>query len=166
MYWTFIKCERKILIHEYATKLINPENSPLPHEIRTLVQDRKAWKHIEVDCGTTGNPMSSSAEERDWHFCVLPFVQTPTYNWWPCEQTLLSGSSWLKRRQGGSAWIVSSLWSYRSLKFWTSQSCFFSSNCFFECKHLFIYKPLVITEPTVPSPWLLGLGLKLYPHNM
>ena len=113
-----------------------------------------------------GTPMSSSAEQRDWHCCVLLFIQTPTSNWPPCEQTLPMCSSWLKRRKGGSAWIAWSLWSCRSLKFWTSQSCFFSSNCFFDCKHPFIYKPLVITEPTVPSVWLLGLGLKLYPRNM
>ena len=42
---------RKILFHEYDAKLINPENPPpLPHEIRTLAQDRKAWKRMEVDC--------------------------------------------------------------------------------------------------------------------
>ena len=113
-----------------------------------------------------GTPMSSSAGQRDWHCCVLLFIQTPTCNWPPCEQTLPMCSSWLKRRKGGSTWIVWSLWSCHSLKFWTSQSCFFSSNCFFDCKHPFIYKPLVITEPTVPSVWLLGLGLKLYPRNM
>ena len=27
---------QKILFHEYAAKLINPENPPLPHKIRTL----------------------------------------------------------------------------------------------------------------------------------
>ena len=35
---------RKALFHEYAAKLTNPENSPFPHEIRTLAQDREAWK--------------------------------------------------------------------------------------------------------------------------
>ena len=83
--------------------------------------------------------MSSSAEQRDyWHCYVLPFIHTPTDNWPPCEQTLLMCSSWLKRRKGDSAWIVSSLWSCCSLKFWTSQSCFFSSNSFIECEYLFI----------------------------
>ena len=113
-----------------------------------------------------GTPMSSSAEQRDWHCCVLLFMQTPTCNWPPCEQTLLMCSSWLKRRKGDSVWVVSSLWSCCSLKFWTSQSCFFSSNSFIECEYLFINKPLVITEPTVPGEWLLGLSLKLYPRNM
>ena len=114
-----------------------------------------------------GTPMSSSAEQRDyWHCYVLPFIHTPTDNWPPCEQTLLMCSSWLKRRKGDSAWVVSSLWSCCSLKFWTSQSCFFWSNSFVECEYLFINKPLVITEPTVPGAWLLGLSLKLYPRNM
>ena len=41
-----------------------------------------------------------------------------------------------------------------------------SSNWFSaECEHLFIDKQIVITEPTVPSTWLLGLGLSLYPSN-
>ena len=46
---------RKILSHEYAAKLINPENSPppLPHEIG------RAWR---LTVGTTGNPMRASAE--------------------------------------------------------------------------------------------------------
>ena len=37
-------------VHKYAAKLINPENCPLPHEICTLAEDRKAWRHMEVDC--------------------------------------------------------------------------------------------------------------------
>ena len=41
---------RKTLFYEYAAKLINPENPSVPHEIRTLAQDRKAWKSMEVDC--------------------------------------------------------------------------------------------------------------------
>ena len=41
---------RKILFHEYAAKLINPENPSVPHEIRTLAQGCKAWKSMEVDC--------------------------------------------------------------------------------------------------------------------
>ena len=40
---------RKVLFHEYATKLMNPENSPFPHEIRTLAQEREPWKCMEVD---------------------------------------------------------------------------------------------------------------------
>ena len=41
----------KILFHEYAAKLINPDPPPppaFPHEIRTLAQD--PWKRMEVDC--------------------------------------------------------------------------------------------------------------------
>ena len=41
---------RKILFHEYAAKLINPENPSVPHEIPTLAKDCKAWKSLEVDC--------------------------------------------------------------------------------------------------------------------
>ena len=40
------------LFNEYAAKLINPETPPpppLPHEIHTLAQDRKVWKHMEGD---------------------------------------------------------------------------------------------------------------------
>ena len=47
----------KILFHEYAAKLINPENSappPPPRSFLTkfalLPQDCKAWKHMEVEC--------------------------------------------------------------------------------------------------------------------
>ena len=40
----------KIVFHKYAAKLINPENPSVPHEIRTLAQDCKAWKNMEVDC--------------------------------------------------------------------------------------------------------------------
>ena len=39
----------KVLFHEYAAKLIKPENAPFPHEIRTLAKDREAWKRMEVD---------------------------------------------------------------------------------------------------------------------
>ena len=44
---------RKILFNECAEKLINPETPPppLPQEKnRTLAQDRKVWKRMEVDC--------------------------------------------------------------------------------------------------------------------
>ena len=47
---------RKILFHGYAVKLINskyplpPPPRPLSQEIRTLAQDRKASKSMEVDC--------------------------------------------------------------------------------------------------------------------
>ena len=55
---------RKILFHEYAAKLINPENPPrLPHEISTLAQDCKAWKRMEVDC---------------WHHWEPPWAPEPS----------------------------------------------------------------------------------------
>ena len=61
----------KILFHEYAAKLINPENPSLLHEIRTLAPDGKAWKRMEIDCGTTGNPHERlSGAERDIHNIV------------------------------------------------------------------------------------------------
>ena len=41
---------RKILLHEYAAKANQSRKSLLPHEIRTLAQDRKAWKRMEFDC--------------------------------------------------------------------------------------------------------------------
>ena len=41
---------RKILFHKYAAKANQSRKSPLPHEIRTLARDRKAWKRMEVDC--------------------------------------------------------------------------------------------------------------------
>ena len=42
----------KIVFHKYAAKLINPENPPpFPSSSRnSLVYDRKAWKHMEVNC--------------------------------------------------------------------------------------------------------------------
>ena len=40
----------KILFHKYAAKANQSRKSPLPHEIRTLARDRKAWKRMEVDC--------------------------------------------------------------------------------------------------------------------
>ena len=43
-------------------KLINPENLPIPHQIRILAQDRKAWKRMEVDC---------------WHHWESPTVPPP-----------------------------------------------------------------------------------------
>ena len=49
-------CGRKILFHEYAAKLINPENLPLPQEILTLAQDRNG--RLLAPLGTA---MSASA---------------------------------------------------------------------------------------------------------
>ena len=41
---------RKILFHEYAAKANQSRKSLLPHEIRTLAQDCKAWRRMEVGC--------------------------------------------------------------------------------------------------------------------
>ena len=35
-------------LHEYAAKSLNPEKTPLSHEIYTLAQNCKAWKRMEV----------------------------------------------------------------------------------------------------------------------
>ena len=55
-------CGRKILFHEYAAKLINPENLPLPHEILTLAKDRKGRLLAPL-----GTPMSGSPVQRETH---------------------------------------------------------------------------------------------------
>ena len=88
----------------------------------------------------------------------------------PCtEQSLLLFPSWVRKRKGGSAWIMSNLWGRRSPNFSTSQSCSASSNWFFRVwASIYWTKPLVITEPNVASRQLLGLGSKVhvYPSNM
>ena len=59
---------RKILFNECAEKLINPENPgenpPLPEEIRTVGQDRKVWKRMEVNCWHHWEPHERLSEQR------------------------------------------------------------------------------------------------------
>ena len=47
---------RKVLFDEYAAKLINPENPTFLNEIRTMAQDRAAWKCMEVNCWHLWDP--------------------------------------------------------------------------------------------------------------
>ena len=57
---------RKILFNECAEKLINPQTPPpLPQEIRTLAQDRKVWKRMEVDCWHHWEPPLAPQPSRD-----------------------------------------------------------------------------------------------------
>ena len=57
---------RKILFHEYAAKLINPENPLFPHEIRTLAQIAKPGSKWRSTAGTVGTPhLRLSRAERD-----------------------------------------------------------------------------------------------------
>ena len=81
----------------------------------------------------------------------------------PCKRSLFGLFEW-EGEQGGSAWILSSLWIRPCLDFWTCQSCSLWSNLFSECEHPFVDNP-VVTEPAGPSARLLGLGSKRYPSN-
>ena len=88
---------------------------------------------------------------------------TVTYLSLHFEQCL---SCWKRRRERGSAWITSSLWIHLNPTSGLANLVLSRQTGLSVCEHPFTDKLTVIAEPTVPSAWLLGLGMKLYPRTL
>ena len=75
-------------------------------------------------------------------------------------------SCWKRQREGGSAWIASSLWIHRNPTSGLANLVLSRQTGLSVCEHPFIDKLMVIADLSVPSTWLLGLGMKLYPRTL
>ena len=63
---------------QICCKTNQSQKPPLPHEIHTLAQDRKAWKHMEVDC---------------WHHWEPPWPPQPSWERY-CRTEIRISLSW------------------------------------------------------------------------